>query len=802
MSAQHGHVTGYEHAESVNTETESLRILALLSFTIATLAYVNILYEVTSIVGGTGRLTLVILIAAGAAVLGARTLTPSRAAVVGAAGMILGSIMYVAAVPQGFGQFLAVGDIIRDWLAILSGFTVLAIAAADVWVAAFAPTPIFLSWYFVLRGRYDIGASVAGLAMLVFVLSGDLGAVAAVLGVAGIAGTIGFGELARRQANIGQADVVMLVIAGILVTSLSFSFVPAGGAQPLSPGSDFDTTTSEDTLIGSEENLELTGNPSLDPEIRFTVTTTIPEHLRVESYDRYTGVGFVQSGESSEWTPREGPRTDRVESIDTRVTLEQDGTTAIPAIWEPVAVDGVEGVGETGGDGLRSAESMTAGDQIFVSSARAAPNQTEMQDASFEYEEEMLERYTQLPDSTPSEVGELTADVIEGTDSPYVAAQRVENYIKTTNEYSLDVDAPEEDIAYEQLFEREAGYCATFAATMVAMLRTQDIPTRFVTGYTTGESVGDDTYAVRGMNAHAWVEVYVPEMGWVQFDPTPSGDYNEAREERLAQAAADGSVQTEPEHIPDDDWEPSYDPGEFPDDAGVTQERAADLARHCGDPTAVQDGLISETEAVSLCDPFDLMEMGLQAGGTTGDVAGTGNETAGADPANDTTDELGPDEFDVQDPLEEFPETDDPEEPEEPATPYPPAEHIGFVLAALVAAAAGVRHKGIDHRVKHEFAVRWQGRQSEPAGVTERAWRRLELHLSRTALERRESETVREYIARLEREGYGDERIEEVAARYERVRHAGESPSPTAARETVMLVDQLTGRSMPPTFPG
>ena len=51
------------------------------------------------------------------------------------------------------------------------------------------------------------------------------------------------------------------------------------------------------------------------------------------------------------------------------------------------------------------------------------------------------------------------------------------------------------------------------------------IPARYVTGFLPGEynDVGGD-YIVRESDAHAWVEVYFPDYGWITFDPTPPGN--------------------------------------------------------------------------------------------------------------------------------------------------------------------------------------------------------------------------------------------------------------------------------------
>ncbi len=56
---------------------------------------------------------------------------------------------------------------------------------------------------------------------------------------------------------------------------------------------------------------------------------------------------------------------------------------------------------------------------------------------------------------------------------------------------------------------------------MATLLRFNGIPARVAVGFTTGEKVAEGTYVVTRNDAHAWVEAYFPDVGWVPFDPTP-----------------------------------------------------------------------------------------------------------------------------------------------------------------------------------------------------------------------------------------------------------------------------------------
>ncbi len=72
------------------------------------------------------------------------------------------------------------------------------------------------------------------------------------------------------------------------------------------------------------------------------------------------------------------------------------------------------------------------------------------------------------------------------------------------------------------LFENKKGYCAYYAAATVALLRAVGVPSRIVTGFMTVDRSDKNKgwYWYYEDQAHAWVQVYFPEYGWIDFDTT------------------------------------------------------------------------------------------------------------------------------------------------------------------------------------------------------------------------------------------------------------------------------------------
>src|ERR1700712_4170866 len=88
--------------------------------------------------------------------------------------------------------------------------------------------------------------------------------------------------------------------------------------------------------------------------------------------------------------------------------------------------------------------------------------------------------------------------------------------------YSLDVKPGNSGDALVDFLTNKQGYCEQYASAMAVMLRSLNIPTRVVVGFTQGVKQPDGSYLVTSHDAHAWVEVKFENNGWVRFDPTPA----------------------------------------------------------------------------------------------------------------------------------------------------------------------------------------------------------------------------------------------------------------------------------------
>jgi transglutaminase-like putative cysteine protease len=148
---------------------------------------------------------------------------------------------------------------------------------------------------------------------------------------------------------------------------------------------------------------------------------------------------------------------------------------------------------------------------------------SEQHSADLDYAPMIRDRYLQLPQHS-DRIAELTRMVTRDSVTPSEKATAVLRHLLSNYGYSLEADTAISNHPIDDfLFTRKTGYCEHYATAMVLMLRSIGIPSRLVTGFLATEwNEFGNYYTVRQRDAHAWVEVYYPQSGWITMDPTPS----------------------------------------------------------------------------------------------------------------------------------------------------------------------------------------------------------------------------------------------------------------------------------------
>jgi len=146
--------------------------------------------------------------------------------------------------------------------------------------------------------------------------------------------------------------------------------------------------------------------------------------------------------------------------------------------------------------------------------------------ASEDYSNDIRERYLQLPPGTPSRIRELALSVTAGESNHFDRARKIEAFLGGSGEYRYTLDPPATPRGRNGvdffLFDIKRGYCTYFSSAMAVLLRSIGIPSRVVGGFAPGPWSAMTRSVVLTI-PHAWVEVYFPGQGWVEFEPTAGG---------------------------------------------------------------------------------------------------------------------------------------------------------------------------------------------------------------------------------------------------------------------------------------
>ncbi|MBU2496212.1 MAG: DUF3488 and transglutaminase-like domain-containing protein, partial [Candidatus Omnitrophica bacterium] len=243
------------------------------------------------------------------------------------------------------------------------------------------------------------------------------------------------------------------------------------------------------------------------------------------TYDRYTGQGWENNAEERREREAAEPLMPHIQPSELVTQTYHLVNPALEqslgyAINEPYVVDRPHTLHLRSEDDIAG---FSLKGQVFgVISQVPRPTVQQLRTVSPSSLSEFQRRYTQLP-RLPRRVISLAQEITAGVDNAFDMATVIETYLRSFD-YTLDIPAPppgRDGVDYF-LFDLRKGYCDYYATAMVVLCRSVGIPARYATGYAMGDyDYNQRAWVVREEAAHAWVEVYFDEYGWIEFEPTP-----------------------------------------------------------------------------------------------------------------------------------------------------------------------------------------------------------------------------------------------------------------------------------------
>jgi TgpA N-terminal domain/Transglutaminase-like superfamily len=336
---------------------------------------------------------------------------------------------------------------------------------------------------------------------------------------------LGTGTLTAVRTG-AVAVVLGLVVGAVVPTLTEGSF--AGGIGGAGGGA---TGTALDPAAALQGQLTL---PEPIDLLRVDTSVEDPGYLRVvalEVYDNDDGwsIGNLD-GEASvagndELAPLPGRRDGR--PVDALITALGHEDRYLPVLYSPLAVqvaDAERWRFDPATSTVFGRDATTAGRTWSVASVEPRPSDEELATAGdLPAELPLVQRYTALPPLDPS-VPELVGRLTDGLGTPYERVRALYDYFTDRDNgfvYSLSTAPGTTGDDLVDFLRLRRGYCEQYAGAMAVLVRAAGVPARVVLGYTPGTVQPDGSRLVTSDDAHAWVEVYFDDLGWIPFDPTP-----------------------------------------------------------------------------------------------------------------------------------------------------------------------------------------------------------------------------------------------------------------------------------------
>lgn len=183
--------------------------------------------------------------------------------------------------------------------------------------------------------------------------------------------------------------------------------------------------------------------------------------------------------------------------------------------------------------GFKKGYTYTIDALTYDTSQKVLNTQLKRIENSFGFEEDPLydkncefyKDYTQLPSQVHEPLKTVVANMNFENATVYEKAYKICEFFRSENDFVYSKksnDFKYNDNIIQKLFDTKKGHCLYFSTAMVIMAREAGIPSRLVAGYQTISSSGNAYQIIDSSSPFAWVECYMPNIGWVAFNPSPS----------------------------------------------------------------------------------------------------------------------------------------------------------------------------------------------------------------------------------------------------------------------------------------
>ncbi|MGH9225554.1 MAG: transglutaminase-like domain-containing protein, partial [Acidimicrobiales bacterium] len=341
----------------------------------------------------------------------------------------------------------------------------------------------------------------------------------------------------RRQRVAGEAAILLLIagLAGLLVAILLPPPDRNGGSGDLLDGRDGSGPYEpQPQFLIPIDQLDAGGTGTgRGDELMFRVTAAHSALWRTMTFDSYDGRTWARSGDTVAPTgnPGVGAATvppgigDATSSGGTglrqHIEIETAFAAALPAALRPDTIRSPFVTPLSDG----TVQGLVLRGQSYDLTSRVPPSGAgalrprDVRTATVPFDVRAL--YLPFP-GLPSRVTTLAGEITAGAATQYDQVVAVVDWMRANTVVrpgtrALPTDADPVD---QYLFVDRAGSSQQAATATAMLLRVLGIPARLAVGYLPGDHdpfSGD--FVVRARHAHAWVEVWFPEVGWVGLDP-------------------------------------------------------------------------------------------------------------------------------------------------------------------------------------------------------------------------------------------------------------------------------------------